>query len=624
MHIFISTLVAGAALLGAGVNAATATPRECPPLGPVLPPPRHPSENPLVQGTVELLREAFTASFGFQHSAVSVGVRSMYEDEPLLDFHHTPPDEGAKRGAKTVTAKTVYRIGSVTKVFTVLAALQLAEEGKLRMDDPVGKWVKGLEGGKGEEMDVVRWEEVTLDGLATHLAGIGADLFLDFAAVPGDWEALGLPKIPEDVKRPDCSGIGNARPCTFEDLIDAMRDRRPPIHPTYTSPVYSNVGISLVGLSVEAAGGKAYEDIIKANIFEPAGMKNSFMGVPGVRDDLFIPTNSTDHMVDIGIMDTAGSMNSNTEDQLAFMTAILKNKLLSPSGTRRWLRPASFLSGWAATVGAPFEMYRLDDVTPDKRIIDIFTKGGDIIDYHTIIAMIPEFGISLSIMVAGPETAGLFPQLLLSDTLKTLIPALDQAAKDEAKQRFVGEYVDEASNSRLVISQDKGSGLLLTDWVMRGFKVLPNLDKYDFLNPNKPDTGPKFSSARLYPAGLENKKRASWRASLPLLTDEQARLVDGKAAWKDAHCIGWLGQDRKTYNYVALDHFDFVFGGQDGEDATAIRARGFDVELKRVSRENLAVEEDDIKGEAVKEDVKMEEASPVDYQEALKLETEEL
>lgn len=175
-------LAAGAALISVGAGAASPSPRECPPLGPALPAPRHPSENPLVQGTVAALLEAFEASLGFNHSAVSVGIRSIYQDDDgpaLLDFHHTPSDPGAKRGAKVVTGKTLYRVGSVTKVFTVLAALQLAEEGKLRMDDPVGKWVPGLEGTAGseeeDELDVVRWEDVTLDGLATHLSGIGAD-----------------------------------------------------------------------------------------------------------------------------------------------------------------------------------------------------------------------------------------------------------------------------------------------------------------------------------------------------------------------------------------------------------------------------------------------------------------
>jgi hypothetical protein len=335
-------------------------------------------------------------------------------------------------------------------------------------------------------------------------------------------------------------------------------------------------------------------------------------------------------------------MNSNTEDMLAFMTAIMKNKLLSPNRTRRWFRPASFTSSWSATVGAPFEMYRLDGVTPDKRIIDIFTKGGDIIDYHTIIAMIPEFGVSLSIMVAGPETAGMFPQLLLSDTLRALIPAMDQAAREEARERFVGEYVDETTNSRLVVSQDRGAGLVLTNWVMRGFEVLPNLEKYDLLHPNKPDTEAKFSSARLYPAGLENEKRASWRASLPLLTDAEARLIEDKAAWRDAHCFGWLTSDRKTYNYVGLDHFDFVFG-EGGGDGTAIRARGFDVELKRVSRKNLVLEEEgeetheEATPEQTQEEATPEETqeeatpeepregtSPADEQASLKLETEEL
>lgn len=282
-------------------------------------------------------------------------------------------------------------------------------------------------------------------------------------------------------------------------------------------------------------------------------------------------------------------MNSNTEDLLAFATAILKKKLLSAKRTRQWLRPATFTSSWSATVGAPFEMYRVDGVTPDRRIVDVFTKGGDIIDYHSIVALLPEFGVAVTVLAAGPETDSTFPSLLLSQTLQTLIPALDQAARSETKTRFVGEYVDEATGSRLVVGQDRGPGLVLTDWVMRGVEVLPNLDRYAIPQPNSPDAKPRFSSARLYPSGLETGRRAAWRAALPIMTDAQARLIDGMAAWKDAHCVGWLGQDRKTYNYVSMDHFEFVFG-EDGEEATAIRARGFDVELTRVSRENLVVE----------------------------------
>lgn len=284
-------------------------------------------------------------------------------------------------------------------------------------------------------------------------------------------------------------------------------------------------------------------------------------------------------------------MNSNTEDLLSFMTAVLKNKLLSPTGTRKWFKPSTFTAGWAATVGAPFESYRVDGLTADGRIIDIITKGGDIIDYHSNIAMIPEFGLAVSVLAAGSETSALFPGMLLSGLLRPLIPAINQAAKDEARQRFVGRYVDEASNSSLEVSMDEGPGLVLTNWVMRGYEVLPNLDRYDILDSNKENVKPRFSSVRLYPTGLEKKRRAAWRAALPALDDEQAELVDKVVIWKDAHCIQWLSTDRKTYNYLSLDHFEFVFG-EDGWEATGIKARGFDVDLAKVVEGDASRPED--------------------------------
>lgn len=273
-------------------------------------------------------------------------------------------------------------------------------------------------------------------------------------------------------------------------------------------------------------------------------------------------------------------MNSNTEDLLSFMTAVLRNKLLSPTGTRKWFRPATFTSGWASTVGAPFEMHRVDNVTRDGRIIDIITKGGNIIDYHSVIAMVPEFGIAISILAAGPE-AGLMP-MMLSVILKVLIPALDQAAKDEARQRFAGTYFDAATNSSLKVSADAGPGLVLTDWVVRGHEVFPNLDRYNILVPNTTDVKARFSSARLYPTGLENEKRTAWRAALPVLDDDDVSFMERATLWKDGHCLQWLVTDRRTYNYVAMDHFEFVFG-EDGSEVVGIRARGFDVELAKTA-----------------------------------------
>lgn len=70
-------------------------------------------------------------------------------------------------------------------MFTVLAALQLAEDGLLNMDDAAGRWVPVLSGrasnpGPEDELDDVKWEYVTVEAVAAHLAGFGGDNWLPF------------------------------------------------------------------------------------------------------------------------------------------------------------------------------------------------------------------------------------------------------------------------------------------------------------------------------------------------------------------------------------------------------------------------------------------------------------
>ncbi|KAK4236686.1 beta-lactamase/transpeptidase-like protein [Achaetomium macrosporum] len=567
-----------------------ATPRQCPPLGPVLPAPRRPSQHLAVRSTIEAVVASLQAEIGvFNYSAVSVGVQSIYEDAPLLDLHHTPAHLNPERGARQVNSSTVYRIGSISKVFTVMAALQLAEKGVLSMHDPIARWIPELGGPKRNssrdsehELDGVDWDAITVEAVAAHLAGIGADIATDLAAFSGDWQALGLPQIPQDMKRPDCSGIQGIRPCTREDLLEAYQHRRPPVYPPNQSPVYSNTGTSLVGLVVEAASNKTFETAVQDMILGPLGMRHTTVGnVPDNAANMFIPVGGTDWDRHLGVFDPSGGINSNTADLLAFMVGILKNKVLPPSSTHRWLKPATFTSGWSGAVGAPWEIYRLDNVTSDGRIIDLYTKGGTLTDYHAASVLIPDYGLVLSVLAAGPEVMGLLPQLVTLRVVEALIPAMDLASKEEARERFAGAYADEESGSRLTLAVEDGPGLVLSDWVVRDFEVLPHLDRYHYTRVNATNRS-ELKSVRLYPTGLETERRSAWRATFPSFTDEDAEFVDGSTKLRDATCVSWQMADRRTYNYLSMDHFEFRFGGS-GKGAVSIKSKAFDVEMVKIS-----------------------------------------
>ncbi|KAF4444195.1 Beta-lactamase 2 [Fusarium acutatum] len=557
-----------------------ATPRHCPPYGPILPAPRQASQHLAVQYAVDTITTVLKGqTAGFNLSGVSVGVKSIYEDEPLLDFHYTPSTMNPKAGVRKINASTVYRLGSISKVFTVLAALRLAEDGVLSMSDPVTRWVPELahsDGShSGDELDVIHWGDMTVGDAAAHLSGLGGDMTTDISAFPLDWEALGLPKLSKNNKVPSCKGLPGAPVCTRKDFLNIFKSYRPPVYQPSQSPVYSNAGISLIGLVIEAASNKTFDDAIKDLVLEPLGLRETYSGIVQENSqNMFIPAGSTDWDADIGAF-------APTADMLSFMTGILKNKALSPPNTRRWLKPNTFTSTWSASVGSPWEIYRVDNLTSDGRIIDLYTKGGTLSGYQSGMAIIPDTGLVVSVLGAGPEVSSVWAQLATLNIVEALVTAMDMAARDEAKARFAGTYVDKKTGSALTLSLDKGPGLVLSNWTARGFDVLPNLNRFQPGRYND-TTHSGIKSIRLYPTGIENKSRAAWRAVFPTLSDTEAEMIEGLTKVKDVTCITWHMLDRFIYNGLSMDHFVFKYG-KDGK-AVSIKSKAFDVEMKRAEK----------------------------------------
>lgn len=167
-------------LLLAGLSTTALGARDylCPPLGPVLPAPTFLSS----QDATKLAVAGLTAKFenvtsSYKYAGVSIQVRSLHEEQPLVDLHYTGPQADPRSTAK-VDADTVYRIGSLSKVFNVLSVLRL---GKVRWDDYVVDYLPELlelEGEQGEEVDDIttpRWREITIGALASHMSGISTD-----------------------------------------------------------------------------------------------------------------------------------------------------------------------------------------------------------------------------------------------------------------------------------------------------------------------------------------------------------------------------------------------------------------------------------------------------------------
>jgi CubicO group peptidase (beta-lactamase class C family) len=131
--------------------------------------------------------------------------------------------------------ETVFDIGSLTKQFTAAAILKLEEQGKLRVTDPLSKYLPGVPEDKAA---------ITLHHLLTHSAGM-QDVF------GGDYEVM-----------------------TREGIVRAALGSKLLWSPG-TRYRYSNSGYSLLGVVIELVSGMPYERFLRTHLFKPAGLKKT-------------------------------------------------------------------------------------------------------------------------------------------------------------------------------------------------------------------------------------------------------------------------------------------------------------------------------------------------------------
>ena len=208
-----------------------------------------------------------------------------------------------------VTLDTKFRIGSMNKMFTATAVLQLAQAGKLKLDDPIGKYLTNY-----PNKNIAT--KVTVEQLLSHTGGTG-----DFFGPEFDKHRLELK--------------------TLDDYVKLYGAREPKYEPG-SRWEYSNYGFLLLGLVIEKASGEDYYSYVRAHVYKPAGM-NSTDSLP---EDQTVPDRSigytkmggsatwkpnTDTLPYRGT--SAGGGYSTVGDLLAFATAVQNHKLLDAEHT---------------------------------------------------------------------------------------------------------------------------------------------------------------------------------------------------------------------------------------------------------------------------------------------------
>nr|OQO26206.1 hypothetical protein B0A51_06005 [Rachicladosporium sp. CCFEE 5018] len=498
--------------------------------------------------------DALLTTLKANQTSWSIGIFEL--DSTLLSVQHTADTATLAKGSvKAVTEDSIYRIGSLSKLIT--AYTYLVEVGHAYWDRPVTEFVPELAAAATncsfakDPLECTDWSSITLGALASHMAGIArghtpAPPPTSVGGIP--ITSFGLPPKPP-VALPQCS----ENPCLREDALNAFLQEPPTVLP-FRTPAYSNGGYQILGYALENITGRSMEDLMHNDVFAKLNMGNSSYALKPNTTTGIIPGNvlSSYFAIPIGDAGAAGGVYSTQRDLEKFGQAILNSTQISAVDTRRWMKPLTHTSVWQQSVGIAWEIIRWQI---EDRVVDVYTKQGDIGLYHSVIILIPDYNVGFTVLTAG--TGGAPTQLALSGLImETLLPGLEATARSQAQTNLAGTYkvpslLGVTLNSSITLITEPGlPGLKVTSFTSNstdvlnvGFPVIFNLPEA------------KTLEVRLYPTliikklddGCEIRK---WHA---VVTDPGVEYPSEQI--RANNCVQWELLDLAVYGAPGADEF---------------------------------------------------------------------
>lgn len=261
-----------------------------------------------------------------------------------------------------MTTDNVFEIGSITKQFTAVAILMLEEQGKLKVEDDITKYIPDYP---------TLGKKITIHHLLNHTSGIKSytsmSSFLEKARVDM------TPKV----------------------LIDVFKNEPMDFEPGEKF-LYNNSGYILLGYIVEVASGQTYADFIEKNIFEKLGMKSSLYG----SHKKIIPNRASGYSqspngfvnaayLSMTLPYAAGSLMSTTEDLLKWQNALNNNTLITKASYEKAIHGSKLNNGEHIPYGYGLSQDKLNGAISIQH-------GGGIFGYTTMGIYIPEENVFVS------------------------------------------------------------------------------------------------------------------------------------------------------------------------------------------------------------------------------------
>lgn len=388
-----------------------------------------------VQALIESDRQA--------HQVTGLSIALVDDQRVVWAFGSGWADQTAQRPAD---ANTVYRMGSISKLFTGVAALQLAEAGQLGLDAPIQQALPGFRIGSRYGA-----APITPRQLMTHHAGLPRDMAYRM------WGAATQP-LQQRVA----------------DVAQESAQAPPGLH-----LAYSNVGVTVLGAAVEAVAGQPFDALMQQRLFTPLGMRTaSFSAAAPAQRGMSMAYRDGQATEEPALNDVpAGGLNASVLDLAQFMKMVFADgrshasaPVLSPAAVREMLRPqnAGVPLDLGFKVGLGWMLSTLGG-EPIEGAGTVAHHGGATVNFRSQMILLPEH--KLGVVVAA-NSAGATPvvnrvaqrALALALQAKTGIRQADPAADaspdapwaPEQLQALVGDYTTSAG---FIHVQRDGDGL---------------------------------------------------------------------------------------------------------------------------------------------------------------------
>ena len=329
------------------------------------------------------------------------------------------------------TPETLYRIASITKLFTSTAILQLRDAGRVQLDDPIVKHVPWFTIGQPYADAPV----MTIRHLLTHTAGLPREAGFPY------WSDGDFP------------------------TIDQVRERLPRQRaalPTETEWKYSNLGLTVAGEIVAAVAGCPYAEYVTQHVLEPLGMKRTYVTTPPA-DHPDLATGYTRRLPGVprtpaprtdgrGIT-AAANMTTCATDLARFAMLQFREgatggaQILRSSTLREMQRPHWVESDWTAGWGLGFRIIRQNGKT-------YVGHGGALRGYRTQLQLCPAERVGVVVLTNADDGE---PLKYSDKAFQWVAPAIVKAvtpapgAAPAGWERYAGRYRNAWGDAQVLV-----------------------------------------------------------------------------------------------------------------------------------------------------------------------------